>query len=118
MIQPMQDELTKVIAADLGISELPVNEQQELIAQFGEVALKASTLAVVSKLNDDKKDEFAKLAEAGDPVALKTFLDREVPDHEELAKTAVVDEVKRFKNFQAAGTDAGSVADADTGSKP
>lgn len=96
----MQDELTKAIAVNLGISDLPINQQQELIAQFGEVALKSATLSVVSKLANDKKEEFAKLAEAGDPSALKTFLDREVPRHEELAKTAVAEEVKKFKAFQ------------------
>ena len=67
----MQDELTALISADLGIKEFPLTEQQTLIAQFGEIALKA-------------------------------FLDREVPGHEELAKAAVAEEVKRFKEFQLA----------------
>jgi len=96
----MQDELTALIAADLGIKDLPLEQQQALIAQFGEVALKAATLSVVGKLAEDKRDEFAKLAEAGDPSALKTFLDREVPGHEDIAKAAVAEEVKRFKDFQ------------------
>jgi hypothetical protein len=96
----MQDELTAVIAADLGIKDLPLAEQQQLISQFGEVALKAATLSVLGKLAEDKREEFAKLAEAGDVVAVKTFLDREVPDHEEIAKTAVAEEIKRFKEFQ------------------
>lgn len=96
----MQDELTKAIAGDLGIADLPVDQQQELIAQFGEVALKAATLSVVEKLSDDKKKEFMKLAEVGDPSALKTFLDREIPGHEDLAKAAVAEEVQRFKTFQ------------------
>jgi hypothetical protein len=98
----MQDELTAAIAADLGISELPLTEQQSLIAQFGEVALKAATLSILEKLSEEKRSEFAKIAETGDAEALKTFLDREVPEHEELAKTAVADEVKRFREFQAA----------------
>lgn len=101
MISPMQDELTSLIAKDLGITELPKKEQQALIAQFGEIALKAATLAVVGKLAEGKRDEFAKLAEAGDANALKTFLDAEVPGHEDFAKTAVAEEVKRFKAFQA-----------------
>ena len=96
----MQDELTKAIATDLGITDLSVDEQQALIGQFGEVALKAATLAVVEKLAEGKRDEFATLAEAGDPVALKTFLDREVPKHENIAKQAVAEEVKRFKASQ------------------
>lgn len=96
----MQDELTALIAADLGIKDLPVEEQKTLIAQFGEVALKAATMAVMEKLAADKREEFAKLAQAGDPAALQAFLAREVPDHEALAKAAVAEEVKRFKDFQ------------------
>ncbi len=99
----MQDEITKAIATDLGISDLAVAEQQQLISQFGEVALKAATLAVVEKLAEDKREEFAKLAEAGDATALKAFLDREVPGHEGIAKAAVAEEVKRFKDFQSTG---------------
>ena len=100
MMQPMQDELTALISADLGIKDLPAEEQKALIAQFGEIALKAATLAMLAKLVDGKRGEFAKLAEAGDPAALKAFLDREVPGHEALAKAAVAEEVKRFKEFQ------------------
>ncbi|HVB20220.1 MAG TPA: hypothetical protein VNF51_03005 [Candidatus Paceibacterota bacterium] len=97
----MQDELTALIAADLGIKELPLTEQRSLIVQFGEVALKATTLAVVGKLAEGKREEFAKLAEAGDAEALKAFLDREVSGHEDIAKAAVAEEVQRFKAFQA-----------------
>lgn len=100
MIQPMQDEITKLIAADLGIKDLPIADQQSLIAQFGEIALKAATLSVVGKLAEDKRDEFMKLAEKGDAAAIKVFLDREVPDHENIAKAAVAEEVRRFKDFQ------------------
>ncbi|MDP1689805.1 MAG: DUF5663 domain-containing protein [bacterium] len=97
----MQDELTALIAADLGIKDLPPAEQAALIAQFGEIALKAATLAVIEKLPEGKRDEFAKLAEKGDAAALKVFLDREVPGHEDVAKVAVAEEVKRFRAFQA-----------------
>ncbi|MDO8683462.1 MAG: hypothetical protein Q7N50_08275 [Armatimonadota bacterium] len=89
-----------MIATDLGIAELPVEEQKTLIAQFGEIALKAASIAVFGKLAEGKREEFAKLAEAGDAAALKGFLDREVPGHEDIAKTAVAEEVKRFKEFQ------------------
>ncbi len=98
----MQDELTVAIASDLGITDLPIEEQRTLIASFGEVALKAATLAVIGNLAGEKRDAFAKLAEAGDARALKAFLDSEVPGHEEIVKTAVAEEVKRFKDFQAA----------------
>lgn len=98
----MQDELTARIATDLGISDVPLEEQKKLISQFGEVALKAATLSVLGKLNENMREEFAKLAEAGDATALKAFLDREVPGHESLVKAAVAEEVTRFKAFQSA----------------
>lgn len=93
----MSDQLTTQIAKDLGIAELPEKEQQELIAQFGEVALKAATVAVLGKLSAPKREEFMKLAEAGDPAAVQAFLDSEVPGHDEIAKTAVAAEVKLFR---------------------
>ena len=102
MISPMQDELTARIAADLGITALPPEEQQKLISQFGEVALKAATLSVLGKLAAEKREEFATLAEKGDASALKVFLDQEVPGHEALVKTAVAEEVTKFKAFQTA----------------
>lgn len=101
MIDTMQDELAALIAKDLGITELPADKQQELISQFGEVALKAATMSVLDKLTDTTREEFMKLAEAGDAAALKTFLDREVPTHEEVTKQAVAEEVRRFKEFVA-----------------
>ncbi|OGG49241.1 hypothetical protein A3G63_01270 [Candidatus Kaiserbacteria bacterium RIFCSPLOWO2_12_FULL_52_8] len=97
----MQDELTSLIANDLGIADIPADKQKELIGQFGEVALKAATLALLDKLSDGGRTEFMKLAERGDAEALKTYLDREVPSHEEIAKHAVAEEVKRFKAFKA-----------------
>ena len=96
----MQDEITARIAADLGITELPLEEQQSIITQFGEIALKAATIAVAEKLSGEKQGDFISLAEAGDARALKEFLDAQVPGHEELVKTAVAEEVRRFKDFQ------------------
>jgi hypothetical protein len=101
----MPDELTALIATDLGITDLPIEEQREIIAQFGEIALKAATLSVIGKLAEEKRDVFAQLAEAGDASALKVFLDAEVPGHEDIVKAAVAEEVKRFRDFKAEGAD-------------
>src|SRR5665647_2512739 len=97
----MPDEIAAAIATDLDITTLPIEEQQTLISQFGEIALKAATLSVLGKLPDEKRETFAKLAEAGDATALKAFLDQEVPDHEEIVKAAVAEEVKRYKEFKS-----------------
>ncbi|PIR82968.1 hypothetical protein COU19_03085 [Candidatus Kaiserbacteria bacterium CG10_big_fil_rev_8_21_14_0_10_56_12] len=95
----MQDELSKQIATDLGISDLPVEKQQELIAEFGQQALQAATASVLEKLSEPLREEFLKLSEAGDAEGLKKLLDKEVPDHDEIAKKTVAEEVERFKSF-------------------
>jgi len=98
----MPDELTKAIATDLGITNLPQEQQEQLISRFGEIALKAASLAVLEKLAEDKRMQFLQLAEAGDPLAVQEFLNREVPDHEKIAQAAVAAEVAEFKAAQAA----------------
>ena len=106
MIQPMQDDtqnMQQVIARDLGIADLPSDQQQALISQFGEVALKAATVSVLEAMPADKRDEFGKLTEGGDPGAVKSFLDAAVPNHEQIAKDAVTAEIAKFKDFQTAG---------------
>lgn len=97
----MNDDITAKIATDLGIASMAPEEQKQLIAQFGEVALKAATVAVVEKLAPERREEFAKIAETGDGAALKSFLDAQVPGHEQIAAQAVQEEVKRFRAFQA-----------------
>lgn len=102
----MDDDMQKVLANDLGISDLGQSEQEELISQFGQVALKAATVSVLEKMPEDKREEFAKLSQAGDVAALRTFLDATVPGHEDVARAAVADELKRFKEFQAGAVSA------------
>ncbi|MBI3572407.1 hypothetical protein HY091_02665 [Candidatus Kaiserbacteria bacterium] len=98
----MPDEMTKAVAEDLGISDLSSEQQQQLIEQFGALTLKAVTVSVLEKMPENKREEFAALSERGDAGALKAFLDAAVPGHEQVARAAVAEEVKRFKEFQAA----------------
>jgi hypothetical protein len=94
------NDMKKQVATDLGITELPEDQQDQLIAQFGEVALKAATIAVLEKLDEGKRAEFATLAEGGDAQKVQEFLDAQVPNHEELAKAAVQKEVENFRAYQ------------------
>ena len=97
MMQDMPEDVRTTLMGALGIEGLPVEEQERLMADFAEVALKAATVAILEKLPEDKREEFARLAETGDAAALGAFLDREVPGHETLAGQAVAREAKQFK---------------------
>lgn len=87
----------ETIAKELGIESLGVPEQQELVASFGEVALKAALVAVLEKLPEARREEFTALIERGDSKAIQAFLDKEVPGHEALAGEAVRKELTSFK---------------------
>ena len=88
------------MADDLGIASLPPERQEQLIAQFSAVAIKAATISIMERLSEGKRDEFMRLARSGDARALQTFLDAELPDHEALAKAAIDGEIRRFKESQ------------------
>jgi len=94
------DDIQKKVAGDLGISDLSDEEQKKIIADFGGVALQASTVAVIEALPADKRDQFAQLLQAGDEEAVATFLGTNLPDHENVARQAVAAEIQRFKDFQ------------------
>ena len=93
----MPEDVRKTLMEAVGIEGLPAEEQEQITAGFAEVALKAATVAVLEKLSEDKHEEFARLAEAGDPSALEAFLNKEVPGHEVAAGQAVAAEAARFK---------------------
>jgi hypothetical protein len=101
MMQLMQDEVQQMLAKDLGLADLSSAEQKMLIEQFGLVALKSATIAVLEQMPEDKREEYTKLAEAGDAPTLKAFLDTAVPNHEQLVQAAIAEEVKEFRALQA-----------------
>ena len=91
------NEQKNTLIAELGIGDFSTEDQNNLLEQFGEVALKAATIAVMENLPVSKQEEFAKLAEAGDADQLKAFLDSEVPEHERIAADAVSTEIAHFR---------------------
>ncbi len=93
-------EIQQKIAADLGIGALTDEQQQKLIAEFGALALQASTMAVLTAMPEDKREEFTKLLQAKDEVGAQAFIDAVVPNHEEIARQAVTEQLTRFKEFQ------------------
>lgn len=93
----MQDENQQKLVAELGIEAFPPAEQEKLLVQFGEVALKAATIAVLEKMSEAKREEFAQVAQTGDDAKVKAFLDAEVPNHEQVAGQAVAAEIQNFK---------------------
>ena len=96
----MPDDLQHAIAAELGIENLSSEEQQEVVARMSGVLLKAATIAVLEALPEEKRQAFMDLAEAGDQEGIKAYLAKELPESENIVRTAIAEEVRRFNEYQ------------------
>jgi hypothetical protein len=97
----MQDDVRSAVAEQLGITMLPPEDQEALIAQMSGVLLQAASLAVLAALPEGKRAGFMALAETGDEAALKEYLAQELPGSENIVRAAVAEEVRRFRESKA-----------------
>ncbi len=74
----------------------------ESLMQFGAVALRAVTLAVLEAMPEGEREEFAKLSERKDPTTLAAFLDRVVPTHALIVKRTVEAALARLRELAVA----------------
>jgi hypothetical protein len=102
----MQDEIQQAVAKELGIEGLTSEEQQDLIAQMTGILLKAASIAILEKLPESKRDEFVAIAGQENETAIRTFLEKELPESEAIVRTAVAEEIRRFKDSQTTVTTA------------
>lgn len=95
------DETLKAIAVDLGISDLPPADQEEIIVKLGEVALKNTVLAVLENLPEENMAEFEKISESGDEEKTRYFLKKHIPNFDEISKQEVKKVADDFKRVKA-----------------
>jgi len=81
------------IIEELGLSDLPVDAQLDLLTQMTESLIKRITIGVLEKLSEEERNEFEKIQENEDPEAMDAFLKEKIPNYEEFVKN-IVDEFK------------------------
>ncbi len=89
------------IVKDLGLSDVPVEMQQEIIVKLGETALKNSLVTVIDLLPEDLLSEFEKLTESADMEKTRYFLQKNIPDFDRIMKNEVKKVVDDFKRIKA-----------------
>lgn len=90
-IKAAQMDLVK----ELGIDQLPREQQEELLVQISEVMQQRIVLRLVGELPENKKEEFGKIVEENkeDPQPMENFLRENIPDVEE----KILDEIGKYK---------------------
>lgn len=94
------DAIRNMLVSQLGLSDLPADMQEKVISQFGENVLKRVTVAVLEKLPEEKRDEFARLTEAEDATKMQAFLKENIPDLDAVVGEEARKELEEFNGFR------------------
>ena len=75
-----QDAMRAQIVADLNMSHLPQEEQDELIEHLGSVLLDNATLSIIERMPKEKVEEVEALAQEGRQDEANAIIRASVPD--------------------------------------
>ena len=96
------EEMRAMIAKELALEGLTPEQQEQIIDQFSQNALKRVTLALYERLPEAGKAKFAELGEKGHSQGLLKLFQENIPDVDAVVRGEVQDEIKAFKDFQQA----------------
>ncbi len=90
-------ELRDILIAELGIGELPLEAQNEIVSKLGEIILKSVTVAIFEKLPQEARAEFEAITDSGDNERVQEFLAKNIPDMPALMEAEVKRVLLSFK---------------------
>ena len=77
------DDAQKKLIEELGLSELPMEKQAEILEKMSEAVLKRIFLETLEKLNEEDKKSYAEMVERQDsPEEVDVFLKEKIPNYE------------------------------------
>lgn len=77
------DDAQKKLIEELGLSELPLEKQAELLEKMSEAVLKRIFVETLGKLNEEDKKTYAEMIERQDsPEEVDVFLKGKIPNYE------------------------------------
>lgn len=93
----MDTELKALLVKDLGLTALPEETQDQILARLGEITLRAVVLTIFEKLPEEKRALFDEIATTEDPARIQAFLAENIPNLKELMDEELKKTVARFK---------------------
>lgn len=98
----MTTQLQQNILQELGIDQLPLERQEEILSAMTEVLLKRLTLRVLENLSADQRQEFEIVCATKSQEKVIKFFSDNVPGYE----TIIQEEIKSFKQDMKETVDA------------
>jgi hypothetical protein len=80
-----QNSLRTQLIYDLGLSELPVEKQEDLLAKMMEVVLKRIFVETMARLNDEDREKYTEMIERDrTPEEVESFVREKIAKYDEL----------------------------------
>jgi hypothetical protein len=95
---PLTDELRTTIIAELRLSDLPQQGQDQIVEAVAQNIFDALMVTILERLPDDAaREKLTQMAEAGDLTALKAYARSQIEDFDNLMAGVVRDEIEAHK---------------------
>jgi hypothetical protein len=78
------DEIRQLIVSTLGIENSSLEEQNSIIADLEEEILTKINVAIIERLDDERRQKLLDLANQGDEEILRSFIESQIPDFQYL----------------------------------
>lgn len=86
------DKIIQKLMDELGLSNLPEDKKEELVAKMGEVILKRMFVATTDRLNPEDRESYGEMLDKGaTPEKIEEFLREKIPDYEQAMEKVAVD---------------------------
>ena len=89
------DTLFADVITALNLSNMPKDAQDKIISDLGKNMFEEIIVSALEVMKEEDRDEFLKLEEQNDPVAISEFLNSKIPNFSDFARLrakSVVDE--------------------------
>jgi hypothetical protein len=89
--------INKKIFSALGIKDLPLEKQEEIVKKLEDIILEKLSLKAIKKLSIENKKNFFELLESAKPIVIYNFLSENILGFEKLAQQTAQEVVADFK---------------------
>ncbi len=96
-----QDQLQKELMEELGLSNLPLDKQDEILIKMTEVLLKRIFVETMERLSDADRDVYEKMVdEKNDPEKIGEFLKEKVLNYDDMVQKIITDFKEEIKKVE------------------
>ncbi|MFZ2188322.1 MAG: DUF5663 domain-containing protein [Candidatus Moraniibacteriota bacterium] len=96
-----QDQLQKELMEELGLSNLPLDKQNEILIKMTEVLLKRIFVETMERLSEADREMYEKMVdEKSEPEKIGEFLKEKVLNYDEMVQKIIADFKEEMKKVE------------------